>query len=145
MTGSLAKPFYFMRRALRCAAVGVAIVSAACSPLDPLERVPPLSAASDARRYDLAGLPLTLGDPAIFVAATFSGGGKRPAAFSYGVLNGLREFRFASGGKQRNLLGEVQLISAVSGGAFTAAYYGLHRDAIFERYVADFLKRDIEA
>jgi NTE family protein len=55
------------------------------------------------------------------VALSFSGGGARAAAFAFGVLEGLREMPSAGGG---SLLDRVALISAVSGGAITAAYFG---------------------
>ena len=45
----------------------------------------------------------------------------------------------------RPLLGEIDAIAGVSGGSFTAAYYGLHRDATFGQYETDFLYRDTEA
>lgn len=53
----------------------------------------------------------------------FSGGGARAAAFSFGVLEGLREMPAAEGGQ---LIDQVSLVSAVSGGSLTAAYFGLH-------------------
>jgi len=82
--------------------------------------------------------------PDILVALAFSGGGKRSAAFSYGVLRGLRDFHIDYHG-DRSLLQIVDVISSVSGGSFTAAYYGLFHDRIFTDYETDFLKRDIEA
>jgi NTE family protein len=42
------------------------------------------------------------------------------------------------------MLDEVDLISSVSGGSFTAAYYGLHGDAAFNDFEQVFLRRDIE-
>jgi NTE family protein len=82
--------------------------------------------------------------PDILVALAFSGGGKRSAAFSYGALRGLRDFHIDYHG-DRSLLQMVDIISSVSGGSFTAAYYGLRHDRIFTDYESDFLKRDIEA
>jgi NTE family protein len=75
---------------------------------------------------------------------TFSGGGTRAAAFSYGVLEELRETRATFGGKQRRLLDEVDVISAVSGGSFTAGYYGLFGDRIFEDFESRFLKKNVQ-
>src|SRR5262245_22864686 len=74
-----------------------------------------------------------------------SGGGKRSAAFSYGVLRGLRDFQISIDGHDRRLLDEVDTIAAVSGGSFPAAYYGLHRDRLFTDFDKDFPKQDIEA
>lgn len=80
----------------------------------------------------------------VFVILTFSGGGTRAAALSYGVLETLKRTRFESGGHRRSLLDEVDVISSVSGGSFTAAYYGLFRDDIFVSYPERFLYRNIQ-
>lgn len=74
----------------------------------------------------------------------FSGGGTRAAAFSYGVLTALRDAQVASGNQSFRLLDEVDLISSVSGGSFTAAYYGLYGDQIFQTFEEDFLRRDVQ-
>jgi NTE family protein len=42
------------------------------------------------------------------------------------------------------LLDEVDSISAVSGGSFTAAYYGLYRDRLFADYEDDFLRQGVQ-
>ena len=75
---------------------------------------------------------------------TFSGGGTRAAAFSYGVLEALRDTRVSRGGRELRLLDEVDLISGVSGGSFTAAYYGLFGDRTFQDFEGKFLKKDIQ-
>lgn len=81
----------------------------------------------------------------LFVVVTFSGGGKRAAAFSYGVLEALREVNVTTpDGEQRKLLDEIDLISAVSGGAFTAAYYSLHGHDTFGSFAPQFLNHDTE-
>lgn len=78
------------------------------------------------------------------VMLSFSGGGTRAAALSYGVLEGLRDTTIMVDGKPVRLLDEVDYISSVSGGSFTAAYYGLHGDGIFETFEEDFLLRDVQ-
>lgn len=83
-------------------------------------------------------------DDQLLLLLSFSGGGTRAAAFSYGVLEALRDTTVACRGCQRRLLDEVDWISGVSGGSFTAAYYGLFRDRIFEDFESRFLKKDIE-
>jgi NTE family protein len=89
-----------------------------------------------------------LKDPAkdehFLILVSFSGGGTRAAAFSYGVLETLRDTTVSVDGRQRRLLDEVDWISGVSGGSFTAAYYGLFRDRIFEDFEARFLKKNIQ-
>lgn len=76
---------------------------------------------------------------------SFSGGGTRAAAFSYGVLEELKESKVILNGKRRTLLDEVDAIAGVSGGSFTAAYYGLFGDRIFRDFEARFLKKNVEA
>ena len=78
------------------------------------------------------------------VMLAFSGGGTRAAALSYGVLKALRDTPIKSRGKPRRLLDEVGNISSVSGGSFTAAYYGLHGDRIFDQFETTFLRRNVE-
>ena len=75
---------------------------------------------------------------------TFSGGGTRAAALSYGVLEELRKTEVVIDGKKRRLLDEVDGISSVSGGSFTAGYYGLFGDRIFEDFESKFLKKSIQ-
>ena len=87
----------------------------------------------------------------LLILVSISGGGKRSSAFSYGVLKALNDARFDIGGRNRSLLEEVDLISGVSGGTFTASYYTLHREAMFvpkERgcgFERDFLFTDYDA
>ncbi|WP_339877592.1 patatin-like phospholipase family protein [Pseudidiomarina gelatinasegens] len=78
----------------------------------------------------------------ITIVLAFSGGGSRAAALSYGVLEGLRDTKINIGDREVRLLDEVDLITSVSGGSFTAAYYGLHGDKIFTNFEDDFLRRD---
>jgi NTE family protein len=75
---------------------------------------------------------------------TFSGGGTRAAALSYGVLEELRKTEVIIDGNRRRLLDEVDWISSVSGGSFTAGYYGLFGDRIFEDFETKFLKKNIQ-
>ncbi len=74
----------------------------------------------------------------------FSGGGTRAAALSYGVLKALANTHISTGGGGFRLLDKVGAISAVSGGSFTAAYYALYHDRIFDDFESKFLKRDVE-
>ena len=78
------------------------------------------------------------------VIMAFSGGGTRAAAYSYGVLEALRDIEINWEGQQRKLLHEVDSISSVSGGSFTAAYYGLFGERIFEDFEEKFLKADVQ-
>lgn len=47
-------------------------------------------------------------------------------------------------GNQSRLIDEIDLISSVSGGSFTAAYYRLSGDQIFEVFETRFLEHDIQ-
>jgi NTE family protein len=80
----------------------------------------------------------------LLLILAFSGGGTRAAAFAYGMLEELAATPVVLDGRPRRLLDEVDLISAVSGGSFTAAYYGLFGDRIFRDFETDFLKRPVE-
>ena len=80
----------------------------------------------------------------LFVCLMFSGGGTRAATLSYGIMQELRDTRIKVMGEEKSLLEEVDCISSVSGGSFTAAYYGLFRDRLFEDFQTRFLERDIQ-
>ena len=56
-------------------------------------------------------------DPHTLFVLSFSGGGTRAAAFSYGVLEELRRTEITIDGQRRRLIDEVDLITGVSGGA----------------------------
>ena len=75
---------------------------------------------------------------------TFSGGGTRSAALSYGVLEQLRDTPVTINKQKRRLLDEVDLISSVSGGSFTSAYFGLFGDRLFQDFDKKFLKRQVQ-
>jgi len=124
-------------------------------------RTPPLADWNLTQGYRFEQPALTPPPPAsrnsddVFVVLAFSGGGTRAASLSYGVLAQLRDIRFhwdpqtrqavacneqdanaaaaqACKDKARSLLDEVDVISSVSGGSFTAAYYALNREQIFD-------------
>lgn len=78
----------------------------------------------------------------LLVILAFSGGGTRAAAFSFGVMEGLSDATYGPG--RRRLLEDVDVISSVSGGSFTAAYYALFRERFFDTFPDAFLHRNIE-
>jgi NTE family protein len=84
-----------------------------------------------------------VGDVTLMLA--FSGGGTRAAALAYGVLLELRDTRVKVGGAEKSLLEEVDMISSVSGGSFTAAYYGLFGDRVFVDFEERFLRQDLQS
>jgi len=87
----------------------------------------------------------------LFFVLTFSGGGTRAAAMSYGILEALNKVdipqteQTKSGNPGHTLLDEIDMISSVSGGSFTAAYYGLHGKKAFEDYKERFLYRKVQS
>ena len=85
-------------------------------------------------------MPENGGDTIVVLA--FSGGGTRAAAFSYGVLEKLRDTPVTVGGKSQSLLNQVNVITSVSVGSYTAAYYGLFGNRIFSDFAPRFLYRD---
>src|SRR5206468_3080514 len=79
------------------------------------------------------------------VVLAFSGGGTRAAAFSYGVLEFLKRTEIVGPkGNKVRLLDEVDVITGVSGGSFTALAYGLYGDKLFDIYEQSFLKRNVQ-
>jgi NTE family protein len=115
---------------------------AACAPLTAVDR--PLAHVSSAipERYieQIAGGR----SPELLVLVAFSGGGTRAAAFAYGVLQELASIEIDTDRGRGSLLREVDVISSVSGGSFTSAYYGLRGDRIFEEFEPRFLRADVE-
>jgi len=83
-------------------------------------------------------------DPQTLFVLSFSGGGTRAAAFSYGVLEELHRTEITVGGHRRRLIDEVDVITGVSGGSFTALSYALYGDRLFSEYEERFLKRDVQ-
>jgi len=80
----------------------------------------------------------------VLLMLAFSGGGTRAAAFSYGVLKELSETELGREGHTYRLSDEVDVITSVSGGSFTSAYFGLYGDRIFKDFEHDFLRRDLQ-
>jgi len=76
----------------------------------------------------------------ITLVLAFSGGGTRAAALAFGVLQALEDTKAPNGNP---LLDEVDIISAVSGGSITAAYYGLNGKKTFTEFQS-ILAQDIE-
>jgi NTE family protein len=80
----------------------------------------------------------------LFIVASFSGGGARASALSYGVLRELSRTQIRWEGIDKRLVDELNIINALSGGSFTAAYYALYGDRIFHDFEYRFLRKDWE-
>jgi NTE family protein len=80
------------------------------------------------------------------VLLSFSGGGTRAAAFSYGLLETLKKIEYVNlEGKSVRMLDQVDAIAGVSGGSFTALAYRLYGDQLFREYESRFLKRNVQS
>lgn len=104
----------------------------------------PMSESETVGSYSLKEVYGKRSDSGISLVLAFSGGGSRAAAFAYGVMLELRDTQVVVDAQRRQLLDDVKVISAVSGGSFTAAYYGLYGDALFTAFEDDVLRRDLE-
>jgi hypothetical protein len=80
--------------------------------------------AQNGYRFRILAHPHNSDSLLMFLA--FSGGGMRASALSYGVLEELAHTPIVWEGEHKRLVDEVDQISAVSGGSFTAAYYALY-------------------
>jgi NTE family protein len=78
------------------------------------------------------------------VALSFSGGGMRAAAFSYGVLSGMADTSIRTRSGPVAMIDRIDIISGVSGGAVPAAYYGLKKRAMLNDFREKFLLRNAE-
>ncbi len=106
---------------------------------------PPIAIADITTGYRFELRQAKVRDKENLVILAFSGGGTRAAAFSYGVLEFLRRTEvLGPKGNRGRLLDEVDVITGVSGGSFTALAYGLYGDKLFDDYEQSFLKRNVQ-
>lgn len=95
--------------------------------------------------HQFEGMERNRGSQQDLVILAFSGGGTRAAAFSYGVLEALRRIEIVTrSASPIRLLDEVDIITGISGGSFTALAYGLYGERLFDDYEKRFLKRDVQ-
>lgn len=128
---------------LFAALAGVLLLAGCASTLAPSNRK--LDHFDPDYGYRFTNIPPTPATGGLLVSMSFSGGGTRAAALSYGVLEELARTPVQLRGQRHRLLDQVRSISAVSGGSYTAAYYGLFGDRIFEDFEQRFLKRDVQS
>lgn len=105
---------------------------------------PPIAQADPKAGYRFETRQAAVENKDSLVILAFSGGGTRAAAFSYGVLEFLRRTEVAGPRGTGRLLDQVDIITGVSGGSFTALAYGLYGDKLFDDYEQRFLKRDVQ-
>jgi NTE family protein len=90
------------------------------------------------------GQRASAGGDDVLIGLAFSGGGMRAAAFSYGVLSEFDETRIRSPKTAESLVDRIDFLSGVSGGAVTAAYFGLKGRAALADFRERFLLRNAE-
>ena len=112
---------------------------------------PSCTERSDTPRYDLDHIKDCTSQQS-FVVFAFSGGGTRSASFGYGALKAAHAMQVpGDDGALRTLDSEIDIISGVSGGSFTAAAYASQRDKLFpapgapDHYRNNFLSHDFFA
>jgi NTE family protein len=106
---------------------------------------PPITEVNRNSGYRFATRQLYDDDKENLVVLAFSGGGTRAAAFSYGVLEELRRTQIVGpSGKKVRLLDEIDVVTGVSGGSFTALAFGLYGDRLFDDFEQRFLKRNVQ-
>ena len=82
-------------------------------------------------------------DDSIYIGLAFSGGGTRASSFAYGMLDELMKAR-QDKDSPFGLLDNVRLVSGVSGGSVTAAYFGLRGPKALKGYRERYLIQDGE-
>src|SRR5258706_8012113 len=106
---------------------------------------PPLPHTYVSKGLQFERLEHNRGDQQDLVILAFSCGGTRAAAFSFGVLETLRRIEVpTTTGRKIRLLDEVDVVTGISGGSFTALAYGLYGDKLFEDYENRFLIRNVQ-
>ena len=128
-------------RVIVCFLAAVALAGCASRPInEPIAQVDPRAGY----RPHVVIPKIPNNDQRTLFVLSFSGGGTRAAAFSYGVLEELRRTEIVVDGQRRRLIDEVDMLTGVSGGSFTALAYALYGDRLFSEYEARFLKRDVQ-
>lgn len=136
----------FGRSSALLALIGIFSVTLGCEYVMPTMNAP-LSKWDASYGYRSTNLPpsKTGSSDSLFIVASFSGGGARASALSYGVLRELAETSIVWEGRRKRLIDELNIINALSGGSFTAAYYALYGDRIFDDFETRFLRKDWES
>jgi NTE family protein len=89
-------------------------------------------------------VPLRQNDEMLIIVS-LSGGGMRASAMAYGLFEQLAADTAVRGSKTSRLIDEIDVISAVSGGAVPAAYFTLYGDRVFRDFESRFLNKDFTA
>jgi NTE family protein len=127
--------------------IGCAALLAGCTSTihnDPINR--PLAADAQAllRPSPAAAAELEADSNDTAIALSFSGGGMRAAAFSFGVLSGFNDTQMRTRTGPVRMSERIDFVSGVSGGSVLAAYYGLKRQDALNDFKQRFLLRNAE-
>lgn len=134
-----------MKAALRAALIVVsALLSSACA--QPPERTSEIAKIDLREGYRFNVIEKLRTDllPKTYIAVSFSGGGTRAAALALGALRGLEETKLLINGRKTSLVNEIDILSSVSGGSVTAAYFALHGRNGFADLEQNFLREDVQ-
>jgi len=137
-TGAIARGVNICARVALCA-----VVAAGCATTihnEPINQ--PLPGLGEGILSSGREIPESSDD--ILIGLAFSGGGMRAAAFAYGVLTEFDDTHVRSKRAAASLLDRVDFVSGVSGGAVTAAYFGLKGRAGLSDFRDRFLLRNAE-
>ena len=104
-----------MKRILNVKPVIILLFLTGCTAHYPVNE--PITVIDEEQGYRLEETHVTDRADDLIVIVAFSGGGTRAAAFSYGILEALRDTTINWNGSDRRLLDEVDTISSVSGGS----------------------------
>lgn len=128
------------------ALIGIFSLTLGCQYVRPTMNAP-LATWDPTYGYRSTNLPpsKTGSSDSLFIVASFSGGGTRASTLAYGVLRELARTQIVWEGQRKRLLDELNIINALSGGSFTAAYYALYGDRIFDDFETRFLRKNWES
>jgi NTE family protein len=135
------------RAAAACLAIGLALTGCAGFGLG-TRNAPINSALGDgpAMADAVSAGPLTQDTAETAIGLSFSGGGTRASAFAFGVLQELAKTQEAQhNGPRAPLIDRVSLVSGVSGGSITAAYFALRGREMLGDFRHRFLVQDVES
>ncbi|OOO01352.1 MAG: hypothetical protein USCGTAYLOR_02448 [Chromatiales bacterium USCg_Taylor] len=124
-----------VRRVIRCFSVLVLLVLAGCAYPTRNQEAKIIDETYGYRWGNLE----TSGAENTLVVVSASGGGTRAAALTLSVLRGLDMIALPNG---KTLAQEVDLVSSVSGGSVTAAYFALKGPDGFDVIERDFIRKD---
>jgi NTE family protein len=124
-------------------ATALAVWLAGCASLGVSDPTNQPLAGNAAAAFASSRVDPTAGDD-VLVGLAFSGGGTRAAAFAHGVLQEIDQTTARSRSGTHSLLDRVGFVTGVSGGAVTAAYFGLKKREALGDFREKFLIRNAE-